>query len=65
MSTLQEIESAIRQLSVPERQQLLLLIAQNLREQGELPPPRSFSAEEIQSWMDEDERDMKEFLGER
>ena len=64
MSTLTEIESAARQLSPAERQHLLIFIAQMLREEGQfLPEPRAFSPVEMQTWMDEDEQDLKEFNG--
>lgn len=64
MSTLAEIESATRQLSLAERQQLLIFIAQMLREEGQsLPEARTFSDAEMQTWMDEDEQDLKQFNG--
>ncbi|HXE54225.1 MAG TPA: hypothetical protein VN541_14475 [Tepidisphaeraceae bacterium] len=63
MSTLAEIELAARQLSPAERQQLLIRVAQSLREGGHpLPEPRDFSIEEMRAWMDEDERDYQKFL---
>ena len=61
MATLQEIESAVLQLSAEERQRLLLRLAQTLRADGALPRPRRFSAAEIQGWIEEDERDMEAF----
>lgn len=58
MSSLPEIESAIRQLSLEERQRLLLSLAQMLRaETGSLPPPRQFTVEQMKQWMDEDEEE--------
>jgi len=64
MSTLAEIELAARRLSPAEKQQLLILVAQSLREQGApLPEPRLFSRQQMQAWMDEDERDLKAFRG--
>jgi hypothetical protein len=60
MSTLEEIELATRRLTPSERQQLIILIAQSLRSEGQPPPqPRDFSLSQMQEWMDEDERDMK------
>jgi hypothetical protein len=64
MSTLQEIESAAKDLPPAKQQELLVFLADNLRAQGRpLPAPRSFSAAEMESWMDEDDRDMREFRG--
>jgi hypothetical protein len=65
MTTLLEIEAAVRQLSRDERQRLLRILAESLCEPGQtLPPPRKFTREEIQAWIDEDEADMKRFRGE-
>jgi len=62
MSTLSEIESAARDLPAAEKQQLLVFLAQSLRAEGQLlPEPRQFSAAEMQSWMDEDDRDLRTF----
>jgi len=62
MSTVAEIELAARKLPPAEKQQLLMLIAQSLREKGQrLPEPRLFSRVEMQAWMDEDERDLNAF----
>jgi hypothetical protein len=61
MSTLQEIESAVRKLSPAEKQQLLMSVAESLRAEGRsLPEPRRFSASQMQAWLDEDEQDMRE-----
>lgn len=63
MSTLAEVENAARTLPVEEREELLLSLAAGLREEGNtLPLPREFSAEQIQGWIAEDERGMREFL---
>ena len=60
MSTLVEIESAAKQLPESDRQQLLISLMQSLRLTSQpLPPPRLFSFEEMQGWMDEDEADLK------
>lgn len=61
MTTLQEIESAVLRLSAEEKQRLLLKLTQTLRSEGALPPPRRFSAADIQAWIEEDERDMEAF----
>jgi hypothetical protein len=64
MSTLKEIESAARVLPAGERRELLVYVAETLREQGiPLPSPRRFSAAEMKVWMDEDERALREFQG--
>ena len=66
MSTLVEIEAAVRGLPPNERQQLLLLVAQSLRDDGApLPEPRKFTSAQMAEWMDEDEQDMKRIQGER
>ncbi len=62
MSTLSEIESAAHDLPAAQKRQLLVFLAKSLRAEGQpLPEPRHFSAAEMQSWMDEDERDLKTF----
>lgn len=60
MSTLSEIEAAVDALPAADKQELLLFLAARLREQaGELPPPRKFSSEQLNSWIAEDEADMQ------
>ena len=62
MSTLAEIESAAATLSPPEKAELLLFVAGQLRATGaSLPEPRLFSPEQLAAWMDEDEEDMRKF----
>ena len=62
MSTLAEIESAAAALSAPEKAELLLFVAGQLRAAGApLPEPRLFSPEQLAAWMDEDEEDMRKF----
>ena len=64
MSTLKEVESAARVLPASERRELLVYVAESLREQSlPLPVPRRFSAAEMKAWMDEDERALREFQG--
>ena len=59
MGNFLEIESAARRLSAEERRRLLLSLAASLREEGRpLPAPRSFTSAEMQSWIEEDERDL-------
>jgi len=64
MSTLIEIELAARQLPAADRQRLLIALAESLRLTGQpLPEPRVFSVAEMQGWMDEDEKDLKQLRG--
>jgi len=62
MKTLAEIESAVEELPPAQRTELLLFVAQSLREvQAPLPEPRDFSDEQLRTWMDEDEAAMRRF----
>jgi hypothetical protein len=62
MSTLGEIEVAVDNLPAPQKQELMLFLAARLRaERTQMPPPRSFSMEQMQSWITEDEADMERF----
>ncbi len=62
MSTLEEIEIAADALSAEQKQKLLLFLVERMRAQGaKLPEPRSFSAEQVQNWISEDEEDLKLF----
>lgn len=62
MSTFQEIVSAARQLSADERERLLISVAESLRAEGRSPPPpRRFTRAEIETWIDEDERDVANY----
>ena len=62
MSTFLEIESAARCLTAAERKRLLIVLAESLRTEGRsLPSPRSFTAAEIEAWIEEDERDLAEY----
>ncbi len=62
MSTLAEIESAVAALPAQEKQELLFFIASRLRSDGsQLPPPRKFTREQMQSWIAEDEAEMEQF----
>ena len=67
MSTLAEIEVAVKSLPRNEREELALKLIADLRaEGGFLTQPRDFSAEEMQAWFDEDEREgraIREMLG--
>lgn len=60
MSTLAEIEAAADALPDGDKQRLLLFLAARLRAQpGQLPAPRTFSPEQLQAWIAEDESDMQ------
>ncbi|MFO0789367.1 MAG: hypothetical protein U0805_07915 [Pirellulales bacterium] len=62
MSTLWEIEAAVDALPPADKQQLLLFLAARVREQaGPLPMPRTFSREQMNSWIAEDETDLQRF----
>ena len=60
MSTIAEIEDAVSKLSEEERAELLLRIAGSLHLRGAMPEPRIFSKEQIDAWVEEDERGMRE-----
>lgn len=60
MSTIAEIEDALGKLSEDERAELLLRIAGSLHLRGAMPEPRIFSQEQIDAWVEEDERAMRE-----
>lgn len=62
MSTLAEIEQAVEKLPMQQQQELMLFLGAKLRaERTSLPGPRRFSREQVQSWMAEDEADLKRF----
>ncbi|TAK98394.1 MAG: hypothetical protein EPO07_12070 [Verrucomicrobia bacterium] len=60
MSTLAEIEKAAEKLPPEQKQELILFLGARLRaERAGLPEPRQFSREQVQSWLAEDEADLK------
>ena len=62
MSSLAEIETAAAALATEEKAKLLLFVANQLRAgRSPLPEPRLFSEEQVKTWMDEDEEDMRRF----
>ena len=62
MKTLVEIERAVEELPPAQKTELLLFVAQSLREeQAPLPEPRLFSDDQLQAWLDEDEAAMRRF----
>jgi hypothetical protein len=62
MSTLAEIEQAAEKLPQQQKQELMLFLGARLRAEGAgLPEPRQFSREQVQSWVTEDEADLRRF----
>jgi hypothetical protein len=62
MSTLAEIEKAVEQLPSRQKQELMLFLGAKLRaDRAGLPELRQFSGERVQSWVAEDEADLKRF----
>ena len=62
MTTLAEIEAAADALPPDQKEQLLLFLASRLRAQQGTPPAlRKFTREQMQSWIDQDEADMRQF----
>ena len=55
MSTLTEIELAADALPLAQKQELLLFLAARLRQNGNLPEPRIFAAEQISTWISQDD----------
>jgi hypothetical protein len=61
VSTLAEIEAATENLTPEQKQELFLFLAARLRSTAELPPPRDFSREQIESWIADGEAGMRRF----
>jgi hypothetical protein len=62
MTTLSEIEAAADALSVEQKRELLLFVAERLcAQRAPLPAPRRFSKEQIDRWIDEDDAGGKQF----
>jgi len=61
MTTLSEIENAAQELDRQEQEELFLFLAQKLRAEGTLPEPKTFDLITINSWIEQDEADMKAF----
>lgn len=61
MSTLAEIEAAADMLPPELKEELFLFLAARLRGSGEVPFPREFSREQIESWIVDDEEGMRRF----
>ena len=60
MSTLAEIEKAAEKLPQAQKQELMMFLGAKLRaERAGIPEPRQFSREQVQSWVAEDEADLK------
>ena len=66
MSTLSEIEAAADALPPSQQQELLLYLAARLRAQGgRAPAPRTFSREQLNAWIAEDEAEMRRLNGDK
>ncbi|HEX3719819.1 MAG TPA: hypothetical protein VH595_17845 [Verrucomicrobiae bacterium] len=62
MSKLHEIEAAADALTPNEKQELMLFLATRMRGHGlQMPEPQKFSREQMESWIAEDEADMRRF----
>jgi len=62
MSTLAEIEQAADALPPEQKQELMLFLAARLRAEGaRLPEPRKFSRQQIETWIAEDEAELRRF----
>ena len=62
MGTLAEIEAAADGLSESQPQELLLFLAARIRAKKlPMPAPRTYTRQQIQSWIAHDEMEMREF----
>ncbi len=60
MSTLAEIEAAADALAPDEKQRLILFLAARLRSEGVgTPPPRTLTRAQIDTWIAEDEAELR------
>lgn len=63
MTTLAEIEAAADALPREQKEELFMFLAIRLRSaNGETPPPRDFSQDQIQQWIEDDEAGHRRFL---
>jgi hypothetical protein len=60
MNTIAEIEDAVATLGEQERAELMEHISLSLQLRVSIPEPRIFSKEEVDAWVEEDERGMRE-----
>jgi hypothetical protein len=57
VTNLPEIEKAAEALSVEEKQRLIRFLAVRVRAEGvQMPEARKFSREQVQEWIEEDEK---------
>jgi hypothetical protein len=62
MSTLAEVEKAAEGLTPEEKQRLIVFLAARLRaESPQVPAPRTFSREQVEAWVKEDEEELRAF----
>jgi hypothetical protein len=60
MRTLAELERDVESLSPEDKQRLMVFLAARLRaDSPRIPPPRTFSRDEIEAWIKEDEEDAR------
>jgi len=60
MRTLADLEKDVESLSPEDKQRLMVFLAARLRADGlRIPPPRTFSRDEIEAWIKEDEEDAR------
>lgn len=63
VTRLQELEAEFESLSLNEQREIIARLLRLMPEPtpSELPPPRKFTEEQIRSWIEQDEADMKAF----
>lgn len=62
MKGLADIQKAAEALPPEQKQELILFLATRLRAAGaRAPEPRTFTRQEIEAWISEDEADMDRF----
>lgn len=61
MSTVKEIENAVKALPEQDFGKILLSVLRRARELGNQPEPRRFSDEQITAWTADDEGGMEAF----
>jgi hypothetical protein len=63
VKTLLEIKEAVASLTPTDQRELLRFLVRQLHsDDAPLPAPRTFSKEEMDAWIAEDEEDMRRFL---
>lgn len=62
MSTVEEVEAALREMPNDEFEQVARIVFERLRRTGVFPPLRKFTEKQIREWIEEDEKDMAAFI---